>query len=243
MSIKRLTCKQRDNRRRRNKGAYGGVGIDPSSYLTKDQVWTVLDYCRAEAAKGGKRAAITLILIESYLYTGLRAIELLGLQICDLPGYNGKPNVLRVPAGFAKGGKQRTILVSPIIIEKWDAYIKRFHQPALKLIASKSDGVRRQGLRQPVFINERFGRMEYRSVYSKLQIVGRKTGIPLRPHIFRHTYAVGMVGNNAHLGLIQDQLGHSSPATTKVYAQVGNNQAERQVYRLNWEQGAIAIAK
>ncbi len=206
---KRLTCKQRHIRRRLNKDSTCDVvGIDTGFELTKEQVWKVLDYCRKEVAKGGARSAITLVLIESYLYTGLRASELLGLQIRDLPGFNGKSDLLRVPATFAKGGKQRTISVSDTIIEKWGVYLKRFHRPTLKLIASKNERTKRRGMGKPFILNERYEQMEYPCAYQRLKRVAKNTGVKISPQI---------LGNVARNGFVQGQLGHGSPAKMRAH--------------------------
>jgi len=38
------------------------------------------------------------------------------------------------------------------------------------------------------------------------------------PHALRHTFATDLITSGADLGDVQELLGHSSPATTKVYA-------------------------
>jgi len=177
----------------------------------------VLNYARNKAAAGGVRSAITLMLLESYFYTGLRAIELLGLVLLDLPGFNGHEDLVRIPEDFCKKTKQRTLLVSKKLVVKWEVFIERFHQPALEAI--KSGGLKRQkALRTPLFLNERFAPMEYHNVWHRLNTVARNTGVELRPHVCRHTYATQLLKHSNSLELVQDQLGHSSPITTRIYA-------------------------
>ncbi|MFH1370289.1 MAG: site-specific integrase, partial [Planctomycetota bacterium] len=226
---KRISCATRHRQRRLRGGkAVAEVGLDPSKYLTHEQVMTVLDYCRQKAQGGGYRATVTLMLIETYIYTGLRAIEGLGLQIRDLPGFNGHPDILRVPAEFAKGHKQRTIRVSPKIVEKWQRFITEYHKPALALISSGDPKKKAKGMRTPLFINERGKPIEYHGLYQRCRTVARHTGVKIRPHMLRHTYGSQLYAKRADLRFVQDQLGHTSPQVTSIYARTLNPSGQQQ---------------
>ncbi len=232
---KRISCKQRHrNRWKRGRGTVTKVGLDPSSYLEAEQIMMVLNYCRNRAARGGVRAAVTLILVESYFYTGLRAIELLGLSLIDLPGFNGHSNIVRIPADFAKGQKQRIILISSILLSKWEAYIQRFHKRAIAGIRSGDRATKEKALRTPLFLNERFQPMEYHNVWHRLRIVRKNTGVELRPHICRHTYATQLLKKSGNLEELQDLLGHVSPATTRIYAKTLKASTIQNLERLNF---------
>jgi len=232
---KRISCKERHRRRwRKNKGSVRKIGLDPGSFLEEEQIMMVLNYARKKASGGSFRAAITLMLLESYFYTGLRAIELLGLVLLDLPGFNGHPDLIRVPADFAKKEKQRTMLVSRKIVGKWEKYIERFHQPALKAINSNDPARKQKALRTPLFLNEQFKPMEYHSVWHRLKTVARNTGVELRPHICRHTYGTQLLKKSGNLELVQDQLGHSSPVTTRIYAKTLKTSSIQHLERLDF---------
>lgn len=229
----KLTCKQR-HRRRRKGGTVQGMGLDPKSHLSFERVMFVLNYCRNRAARGGIRAAVTLMLLESYFYTGLRAIELLGLELQDLPQFHGHTNFVRVPSEFAKGGKQRMLMVNHKIAVKWDVYINRFHKPALALINSNDQVKKRQGLATPLILNEHGKPMEYACVWGRLKTVAKNTGIDLRPHICRHTYGTELLRISGSIELVQDNLGHSNPATTRIYAKTINPIAEQHLQKLDF---------
>ena len=47
-----------------------------------------------------------------------------------------------------------------------------------------------------------------------------KVDIPLTPHWLRHWFATRILESTNDLALTQDMLGHASPATTRIYAQV-----------------------
>lgn len=220
---KRLTVAQRHRRRRRKSGGdYEKMSLDPGDYLSDENIVYVLSYCRNRAAVGGCRAAVTLMLIESYLLTGLRAIELLGLELQDLPQFHGQGGWVRISAEFGKGKKQRNIIVNSMLITKWDEFIARFHKRAMTEINSGDKDRKARAMSAPLFINEQGRPMEYHSVYGRLKTVARNTGIDLRPHICRHTYGTQLLKNSGSLELVQDQLGHSSPATTRIYAKTVN---------------------
>lgn len=232
---KRISCATRHRQRRlRGGSAVAEVGLDPSKYLTYEQIMTVLDYCRREAQGGGYRAVVTLMLIETYVYTGLRAIEGLGLQIQDLPGFNGHPDILRVPAEFAKGHKQRTIRVSLKIVEKLQRFIAEYHKPALALIRSGDQKKKAKGMLTPLFINERGKPMEYSGLYHRLRTVAHHTGVTIRPHMLRHTYGTQLYAKRSDLRFVQDQLGHTSPQVTSIYARTLNPSGQQQLESLDF---------
>ena len=230
--VKRLTCKQRHYRRwRRTKGGTEKLGLGPDEHLSDERVRWVLESCRKH--KGG-RAAVTLMLIESYLYTGLRAIELLGLTLHDIPPWDGHPNIVRVPAEFAKGGTQRTIQVNPKIVDKWGAFVTYFHMRALQQIASKNPDKSGRGLKTPLFLNERGLPMEYGSVYGRLKTVKNRCGFDFRPHICRHTYGTKLYGATKDLRYVQRQLGHKSPNSTALYEHTAKYCDNSNLAGLDW---------
>lgn len=61
-----------------------------------------------------------------------------------------------------------------------------------------------------------------------------KLEISLTPHSLRHAFATRVLESSGDLALVQDMLGHSSPATTRIYAKVSNKkmrEAHREAFQ------------
>lgn len=190
-------------RRRKRRG-----GLEPEKYLSPAQAKKLLKHVKervqlAELRGRRVRAWVDRMLVELLLCSGLRAGEAVNLDIRDLPIAH-KKDVLHVRNG--KGSVERVVEIPKRLTARIRQFCARFRKGA-----ESGD---------TFLANERGGRLSYDSIYSKVRRIGQRAGIgELHPHMLRHTYAVKLYGAAHDLALVQDQLGHADPATTRIYAQ------------------------
>lgn len=144
-------------------------------------------------------------LIEVLLGTGLRVSELV---LLNLESVSFDRRELKVKG---KGKKERVVPLNSEAEEALSAYLSKgrpflFHQE-----------------NEALFLNNRGGRLTTAGVRKILRkyasrLYGKSR---LRPHLFRHTLATGLLEGGADLRVVQEILGHSSLSTTQVYLKLG----------------------
>ena len=138
-------------------------------------------------------------MVATLLYTGLRAAELLALQLVDVDLEAG---ALLVRAG--KGGKDRYVPVH----RKLRYILKRY-------LAERG----RVGRTVPqLFVSSTRDRpASYKTLGSVCRTLSEATGVKFTPHCLRHTF--GSVAIEQRMGLVQlkEIMGHSSITSTMVY--------------------------
>jgi integrase/recombinase XerC len=163
----------------------------------------------------GKRDRAILELLYA---TGMRAAELVGLDLGDLELAQRLVRVL------GKGRKERIVPFGEKAAQALEDYLRVRRE------------LGRKGGQPPdqeaVFLNVRGGRISTRSLGN---IVNRHVGLlaqrlRVHPHTLRHTFATHMLDAGADLRAIQEMLGHESLSTTQKYTHVSTEQLVR-VYR------------
>ena len=140
----------------------------------------------------------------SMLYlTGMRAAELLALDLADVDLHNAVASVV------GKRNKQRLIPLLPELVREIENYL-----PAREQVLENKPET------PALFVEARTGR---RIGYPKLRAVVRETlaNVTLQskrsPHVLRHSFATSMLNNSADLQSVKELLGHESLKTTAIY--------------------------
>jgi integrase/recombinase XerC len=145
-------------------------------------------------------------LFELLYAAGLRVGELVGLDLADV---DLRQRLVRVRG---KGRKERLVPFGRPAATAVTAYLPERARWRLKV----QDGD------EPLFVNQRGGRLSDRSVRRILdQAVARSAELNhLHPHALRHAFATHLLEAGMDLRAIQELLGHSSLATTQIYTRV-----------------------
>ena len=153
-------------------------------------------------------------IIELALGTGLRVSEVSQLKLEDIDLKRGG-NSLIVKHG--KGDKARVV--------KFNSSLKSLIQDYLEYRTTDSPYL---------FTSERQDHMFTTAIQKVFKKWAKKAGLPARYsiHSCRHYYATALLRVSKNLRLVQQQLGHSSPQTTTVYATALDEEISEAVERL-----------
>ena len=194
-------------------------------FLSQDQADRLMDAPDAAKPTGLRDQA----LLEVIYGAGLRVSEASNLSVTDL---NLAAREIRVRG---KGSKERVVLIGETAKSALSLYL-RDGRPKL---VGKGSGM-------TVFLNRFGGRLSQRSIQEKVRRYSVKAALPsgVHTHTLRHSYATHMLEGGADLRVVQELMGHASPATTQIYTHVTNAQA-KQVYMAAHPraQKAMAVAE
>lgn len=170
--------------------------------LYEEQVIDLLNYLK-ESDNTFKSRDIAIISL--LYYSGLRAFELVNLNLFDI---NFSNRTIRV---FGKGRKERIV---------------PFSNECLSSLLDYKNNLRKELLLEQdnsaFFLNNKGKRLTTRGLEYILDSIEEKSGIfvNLHPHLLRHTFATKMLDSGADLRVIQELLGHSSISSTQIYTHV-----------------------
>ena len=151
-------------------------------------------------------------MLELMYGTGLRITELLDLKLTDFDLENC---VIRC---YGKGSKERIVPIGEYTMDSLVNYLE----------------IRNQFLKRKtceyLFLNNLGGRLSRFSFFKILKQILKEKGInkDVSPHSLRHSFATHMLEYGADLRSIQELLGHSDIATTKIYTHISNNKIKKE---------------
>lgn len=167
--------------------------------LNREELEMLRDACKTLREKA---------IVEFFYSTGCRLDEAQKLNQSDIDWSSGKVMVI------GKGNKERPVYLNARAILHLKKYL-----------------VSRKDLNPALFISERkpYNRLGRRGIERVFSELGKRAGInkPVYPHLLRHTTATTMLQNGATLSEVQHYLGHDSPVTTQIYAEM-NTEAIKQ---------------
>jgi integrase/recombinase XerC len=143
--------------------------------------------------------------LEMLYAAGLRAAELVGLGLDDVDLSR------RLARVRGKGGKERVVPFGRAAERAVRAYL-----PDRSAWRAQS---RSPGEDEPLFVNQRGGRLSDRSLRRIVDAAVRRCATALRvhPHTLRHAFATHLLEAGMDLRAIQELLGHASLSTTQRY--------------------------
>ena len=144
-------------------------------------------------------------LLELIYAAGLRVSEVNSINIGDI---DLERKTLRI---IGKGDKERISLIGKSAAMALGNYIN-------------NDRAKVKNVNQinAMFLSIRGTRLSVRSIQAVVKKHSRLAGLgnEVHPHTLRHSFATHLINGGADLRVVQDLLGHSSPATTQIYTHV-----------------------
>jgi len=182
----------------------------PTESFTVAEVERILSSLDVETASGLRDRA----LLETLYSTGMRRIELVGLDLYDLDTERGWVTIRR-----GKGGKGRVVPIGARAL----AWVRRYLEEARPvLLLDPNDWA--------LFASPQGTRFSPAALTNLVKRRIRDSGVRPRRgscHLFRHTMATLMLERGADLRVIQEILGHASLETTEIYTKVSIHRLKR----------------
>jgi integrase/recombinase XerC len=146
-------------------------------------------------------------------YTGVRAAELVSLDVPDVVVARQKSRIVvrSAPGGRSGSPREIPLRAEPVhVLRGWIRERRRW--PGADSMPA-------------FFLNRRGGRLTSRSVDDLVVRLGRAAGIAdeeqpqVTPHVLRHTFAARLLGSGADIAAVAELMGHRRLDTTRRYSQ------------------------
>ncbi len=193
------------------------ISDDPTNLIDSPKLWKkipeTLSVNEAEALlsapdPGTKQGIRDRAVLEMLYATGMRVSEAVNLRIEDI---NTEVGFLRC---IGKGNKERVVPLGKKAITAVSKYLSSSRPSFLK--GRSSDFL---------FVSRVGGKISRQSLWKLIKRYAVRAGIkkPMKPHIFRHSFATHLLEHGADLRSVQEMLGHSNISTTQIYTHINKD--------------------
>lgn len=144
--------------------------------------------------------------------SGLRVSELISLDIHSIDFTNC---IIRITG---KGSKDRIVPVGEYSMY----YLNKYLEVRSSMLKSEHTDA--------LFLNNHGKRMTRQGFFKNLKLILKKQGLDeeISPHTLRHSFATHLLERGADLRSIQELLGHSDIATTRIYTHISDNKVREE---------------
>ncbi|NFG96834.1 integrase [Clostridium sporogenes] len=160
--------------------------------LTEEEVELLRQACETDRQKS---------LVEFLISTGCRLDEIFKVNKDDINWHEMSLFVI------GKGNKERKVYFST----KAKILLKKY-------LLTREDN------NEALFVTSKrpYNRLGKRSIQREFKKIANMAGIEksIHPHLFRHSFATYKINSGMPMPIIQHLMGHESPATTQIYAQL-----------------------
>jgi integrase/recombinase XerD len=199
----------------------GALGADPSAEVSGTRVKKrrpkVLSPAQVQRLLGqswGDRTPERMrdrAMMEALYATGMRVSELVGLDVDD---FNGA----RPALALSRGGPHARVV--PVGARAAAAVADYIQDGRAKLLRRVNE--------HAMFLNHRGNRLTRQGFWLIIKGYARRANIstPITPHTLRHSFATHRLRAEGSVREVQELLGHASPATTQIYAELAREQRD-----------------
>ncbi|MCK5114258.1 MAG: site-specific tyrosine recombinase XerD [Phycisphaerae bacterium] len=137
--------------------------------------------------------------------TGMRASEVVGLQLTDI---NTELDIIRV---LGKGSRERIVPLAAGALREIERYVNEYRP---LLLRDKETNV--------LFLSRTGRRLMREDVYRIVVKYVQRSALKgkISPHTLRHSFATELLKGGADLRSVQEMLGHADISTTQIYTHV-----------------------